>query len=73
MTEPLLCDLSVPGRVGFRYPKPDVPLEPLPEGFVRTDLPLPSCLSWTWSATSPGCRSSTTASTPASTRWARAR
>ena len=41
MTEPLLCDLSVPGRVGFRYPKPDVPLEPLPEGFVRTDLPMP--------------------------------
>jgi glycine cleavage system P protein (glycine dehydrogenase) subunit 2 len=41
MTEPLLCDISVPGRVGFRYPGPDVPLEPLPEAFVREDLPMP--------------------------------
>jgi len=40
MTEPLLCELSVPGRTGFRYPEPDVPLAPLPEGLVREDLPL---------------------------------
>jgi glycine dehydrogenase subunit 2 len=41
MTEPLLCDISVPGRVGFRYPQPDVPLGPLPEGLLREDLPMP--------------------------------
>lgn len=40
MTEPLLCELSVPGRTGFRYPEPDVPPAPLPEGLVREDLPL---------------------------------
>jgi glycine dehydrogenase subunit 2 len=41
MPEPLLCELSVAGRVGFRFPEPDVPLSPLPEGLVREDLPLP--------------------------------
>ena len=41
MTEPLLCDLSVPGRRGVRYPAPDVPLAKLPEGLVREDLPMP--------------------------------
>ena len=41
MTEPLLCELSIRGRVGFRFPEPDVPLSPLPEGLVREDLPLP--------------------------------
>jgi glycine cleavage system P protein (glycine dehydrogenase) subunit 2 len=41
MAEALLCDLSVSGRQGIRYPEPDVPLEPLPQGLVRSDLPLP--------------------------------
>ncbi|HSF81016.1 MAG TPA: aminomethyl-transferring glycine dehydrogenase subunit GcvPB [Anaerolineales bacterium] len=41
MIEPLLCDLSVPGRVGIRYPAPDVPLADLPENLVRQNLPLP--------------------------------
>ncbi len=41
MTEPLLCDLSVAGRRGVRYPAPDVPLAELPEGLVRQDLPMP--------------------------------
>lgn len=41
MSEPLLCEMSVPGRVGFRFPDVDVPREPLPEAFIRTDLPLP--------------------------------
>lgn len=41
MTEPLLCELSVPGRIGFRFPEPDVPLAPLPDGFIRQTLPLP--------------------------------
>ena len=41
MTEPLLCDISVPGRVGVRFPEPDVPLEPLPAELVRQDLPMP--------------------------------
>jgi glycine cleavage system P protein (glycine dehydrogenase) subunit 2 len=41
VAEPLLCEMSVPGRVGFRFPEPDVPLEPLPEGLLRQELPLP--------------------------------
>jgi glycine dehydrogenase subunit 2 len=41
MAEHLLCELSVPGRAGFRYPEPDVPTTPLPVGFVRDELPLP--------------------------------
>ena len=41
MTEPLLCDLSVSGRRGVRYPAPDVPLADLPDGLVRQELPLP--------------------------------
>jgi glycine dehydrogenase subunit 2 len=41
MTEPTIYELSSPGRSGVRYPDSDVPLSPLPEGFVREDLPLP--------------------------------
>ena len=41
MPEHLMCELSVPGRVGFRFPEPDVPLAPLPEGLTREQLPLP--------------------------------
>lgn len=41
MSEPLLCEMSVPGRVGFRFPEVDVPLAPLPEGLLRQELPLP--------------------------------
>jgi glycine dehydrogenase subunit 2 len=41
MGEPQLCDLSVPGRQGINFPIPDVPVYPLPVGFVRDDLPLP--------------------------------
>jgi glycine dehydrogenase subunit 2 len=41
MSEPLLCELSVPGRVGFRFPEVDVPQAPLPEGLLRQELPLP--------------------------------
>jgi glycine dehydrogenase subunit 2 len=41
MTEPLLCELSVSGRQGLRFPEPDVPLAPLPETLTRQDLPMP--------------------------------
>jgi glycine dehydrogenase subunit 2 len=41
MGEPQLCDISVTGRQGIDFPQPDVPLSPLPEGFVRDDLPMP--------------------------------
>ena len=41
MTEPLLAEISVPGRRGVKYPVPDVPLSQLPREFVREDLPLP--------------------------------
>ena len=41
MTEPLLCELSVPGRQGVRFPERDVPYAELPAGLVREDLPLP--------------------------------
>ena len=40
MIEPLLCELSVPGRRGVRFPEPDVPLAEMPKGLVRQDLPL---------------------------------
>ena len=41
MTEPTIYELSSRGRAGVRYPKPDVPHTPLPEGLERADLPLP--------------------------------
>jgi glycine dehydrogenase subunit 2 len=41
MPEPLMCEVSVPGRVGIRYPQPDVPASPLPKDLVRENLPLP--------------------------------
>lgn len=41
MGEPQLCDISVSGRQGISFSSPDVPLSPLPEGFIREDLPLP--------------------------------
>jgi len=41
MAEHLLCELSVPGRVGFQFPATDVPETKLPEGLLRDDLPLP--------------------------------
>lgn len=39
MTEPLLCDLSVRGRTGLRFPEPDVPLAEMP-ALLRENLPL---------------------------------
>jgi glycine cleavage system P protein (glycine dehydrogenase) subunit 2 len=41
MTEPLLCEISSPGRQGVRFPQPDVPQAPLPQGLTRQELPLP--------------------------------
>ncbi|MGQ9502026.1 MAG: aminomethyl-transferring glycine dehydrogenase subunit GcvPB [Anaerolineae bacterium] len=41
MNEPLLFELSIPGRTAFTLPPLDVPAAPLPEGYLRTDLPLP--------------------------------
>ncbi len=41
MLEPLSCELSQTGREGVRYPPSDVPLSDLPEGLVRSSLPLP--------------------------------
>jgi glycine dehydrogenase subunit 2 len=41
MLEPTILELSSPGRPGVRFPDPDVPLAPLPDGLVRADLPFP--------------------------------
>ncbi len=41
MTEPTVYELSVPGRVGFKFPASDVPETELPAGFVREELALP--------------------------------
>ncbi len=41
MTEPTIYELSSPGRQGVRFPEPDVPCVPLPEGMARKNLPLP--------------------------------
>src|SRR5215211_2170434 len=41
-TEPLLVELSVPGRLGQRLPPPEVPASPLPPpALLRESLPLP--------------------------------
>jgi len=41
VNEPTIYELSSHGRRGVRFPEPEVPLSPLPEQFVREDLPLP--------------------------------
>ncbi|MCD6284760.1 MAG: aminomethyl-transferring glycine dehydrogenase subunit GcvPB, partial [Anaerolineae bacterium] len=41
MSEPLIYELSSPGRHGTRLPKLDVPRSDLPEELLRDDLPLP--------------------------------
>ncbi len=41
MSEPTIFELSSPGRRGVQYPQPDVPVSPLPDGFVRQELPMP--------------------------------
>ena len=41
MAEPQLYELSAAGREGVRYPQPDVPRTELPDGLIRTDLPMP--------------------------------
>ncbi len=41
MLEPLIYDLSRPGRQGLTLPVVDVEPTPLPEGLVRTELDLP--------------------------------
>jgi len=41
MPEPLIYELSTPGRPGVPLPTPDVPLAELPPGLTRKDLPLP--------------------------------
>ncbi len=41
MPEPLIYELSAPGRPGVPLPEPDVPLAPLRDGMVRDELPLP--------------------------------
>lgn len=42
MTEPLIYDLSAPGRCGVSLPESDVPAAPLPPAaLLRDDLPLP--------------------------------
>lgn len=41
MPEPTIYELSSPGRTGFRFPEPDVERTPLPEGLLRSALPLP--------------------------------
>ena len=39
--EPLLVELSSPGRRGVRFPEADVPAAAVPEALRRTSLPLP--------------------------------
>ncbi|OQY27827.1 MAG: glycine dehydrogenase (aminomethyl-transferring) [Anaerolineaceae bacterium 4572_5.1] len=38
---PTIFELSVPGRKGVQYPKPDVPKAELPKNLLRDELPLP--------------------------------
>lgn len=41
MNEPTIYELSSPGRQGIRFPEADVPLTPLPEEMLRSDLNFP--------------------------------
>ncbi|MBC7262034.1 MAG: aminomethyl-transferring glycine dehydrogenase subunit GcvPB, partial [Chloroflexi bacterium] len=41
MKEALLYEISSPGRIGVNLPECDVPATPLPEEYLRKDLPLP--------------------------------
>src|SRR5512138_1090390 len=41
MLEPTIYELSSTGRVGVRFPEPDVPCAPLPAGLEREDLNFP--------------------------------
>ena len=41
MGEPLIYELSSPGRTGVSTPKLDVPESPLPSDYLREELPLP--------------------------------
>lgn len=41
MTEPLIYEISTPGRVGVTLPNVDVPEAGMPENLIRDDLPLP--------------------------------
>lgn len=41
MSEPIIYDLSSPGRIGVNLPKCDVPEAELPENLMRADLKLP--------------------------------
>jgi glycine dehydrogenase subunit 2 len=41
MTEPLIYEMSSPGRCGVFLPELDVPQAALPEEYLRDDLPLP--------------------------------
>lgn len=39
--EPLIFEISSPGRTAFTLPETDVPTAPLPDNYVREDLKLP--------------------------------
>ncbi len=41
MIEPTIYELSSPGRIGVRFPEPDVPPAELPASLLREELPLP--------------------------------
>ena len=41
MTEPLIHEISIPGRCAVSLPECDVPKSKLPTGLLRDDLPLP--------------------------------
>ncbi len=41
MPEPTIYELSVEGRMGVRFPEPDVPRAPLPDGLVREHFHFP--------------------------------
>lgn len=41
MSEPLIYEMSVPGRIGVNLPDCDVPMSQLPTDLIRTELDLP--------------------------------
>ncbi len=41
MSEPTLYEISSPGRLGVKFPDPDVPVSAIPGNLLRKDLPMP--------------------------------
>ena len=49
--EPLIYEISSPGRCGVDMPQPDVPETAIPAELCRANWACRNCRNWTWCAT----------------------